>query len=393
VRIPAEVARRVRDGHPWVFADALQGRSLPAAGRQVEIVDPEGRFVARAVVDGADNLALRVFARTPGLVLDRGLLERQLERCIERRRQRLDLSPISCFRLVNGDSEGIPGITVDSFGRYLVVCCYTPAVEQLVLGELIDLLASLGHHHGIYLQRRYRPPSPDKPRPGAELVWGDPAPSEVVVEEDGVRYIVDVTAPASPGLYPDMRLGRRAVARLAGGRRVLNCFSYTGAFSVIAALHGARSVVSVDASSRAHGRARRNFKENNLDPDQRAYEFVAADTFATLARMAERGRRFDLVILDPPTFSGGRGRTFTALRGYAEVVQAALGVLEEGGILCAASNAAKLSAADLDRSIGRGGNLASRELVVTERLGQPPDYPISTGFPEGSYLKFLVVRA
>jgi len=187
-----------------------------------------------------------------------------------------------------------------------------------------------------------------------------------------------------------MRRGREAVSRLAGGRRVLNCFSYTGAFSVVAAVHGATAVVSVDSASRAHGRARRNFDENRIPVEP--HEFITGDTFAVLAQLAERKRVFEMVVIDPPTYSTGKGRAFTALKDYAELVQATLPVLAPGGFLLACCNAAKLSAAELDRAVGRGASQANRRLVVAERLGLPPDYPVLPAFTEGDYLKILVAR-
>jgi len=160
----------------------------------------------------------------------------------------------------------------------------------------------------------------------------------------------------------------------------------------VAAAHGAASVVSVDSAGRAHGRARRNFEENGIDLSDHAYEFVTGDAFATLARLLEHQRRFDLVILDPPTFSSARGRTFTAFKDYAELAGAALGVMDSGGILVACCNAAKMPAADLDRALGRGAQMASRRLVVAERLGLPPDFPVLPAFVEGDYLKILVAQ-
>jgi 23S rRNA (cytosine1962-C5)-methyltransferase len=389
-RIPTDVARRVRDGHPLIFNEALRGRVLPPTpGHALDVVDADGRFVARAVIEASDNLALRVFSRIEGQDLDRAYLQQRVEGCMRLRQQLLDLSPTSCYRLINGDSEGIPAISVDAYGPYLVACCYSAAAQRY-LDDLIKVLEELGGFAGLYLQRRFQAATPDRPRPGAELCWGEAAPPEVTVNEGGVQFVVDVSSPASPGLYPDMRLGRQAVGRLAGGRRVLNCFSYTGAFSAVAAVHGAHSVVSVDASSRAHGRARRNFAENGLDHGDPAFTFITGDTFAALARMAERNQRFDLVVLDPPTFSSSKGRTFTALRDYGELVAAALGVLDPGGILCASSNAAKLSPSDFDRALGRGAALSGQPLIVTQRLGQPPDYPVLPGFSEGAYLKLLI---
>lgn len=357
------------------------------AGTALDLVDPDGRFVGRALADPKGNPALRVFSGVEGEAFDAPYLRRRLQASLDVRR-RLGHGTVDGYRLLSGDSEGVPAVTVDSYAGYLVVCAYSDLVtsfEQALVAALADLV----HPPAIYVQRRAAPPAAG-PRPGAELVFGQAAPPEVVLTEGRCRFVVDVSAPASPGLFLDMRRGREAVARLAGGRSVLNCFSYTGAFSVVAALHGARAVVSVDSASRAHGRARRNFDENRIPVEP--HEFITGDTFALLAQLAERHRTFEMVILDPPTYSTGKGRAFTALKDYAELVQATLPVLAPGGILLACCNAAKLSAGELDRAVGRGASQAGRRLVVSERLGLPPDFPVLPAFTEGDYLKILVAR-
>jgi 23S rRNA (cytosine1962-C5)-methyltransferase len=391
VRVPADVARRVRDGHPFIFAEALRGRvlSLPS-GHAVEVVDPDGKFVAVALHDAEGNPPLRVISRRPGAGFGEVEVMARVQACVALRRQLLDMGPQACCRVISGDSEGLPAMNVDRFGDYLVVAL-TSAVAETFLPAVLAGLARALQPAGIYLQRRFQAAVPGRPRPGAELVAGAAAPTDVIVAEGRARFVVDVSSPGGTGVYPDMRNGRRVVAEHSGGRRVLNCFSYTGAFSTVAALGGAASVVSVDAAARAHGRARRNFAENGLDAGDARYEFITGDTFATLARFAERRRQFDLCILDPPTFSAAKGGpTFTALKDYAELVAAAAQVAAPGALLLAASNAAKLPAADLERAVGRGASLAGREAVILEQLGQPLDYPVLPSFPEGAYLKIFL---
>ena len=393
VRLPPDVARRVREGHPWIFEEALRGRELTqSAGEAMDVVDSQGDFVARALVDPDGPLCLRVFSRRPGAVLDAPSVLRVLQRAAEGRRVALDvdLSPDACFRVLSGDSEGLPAVNVDRYANYLVVSFYS-AVAERFLDPLVQGLVTVWRPEGIYLQRRYLPAPAGKPRPPGELVYGQVAPPEIIVREGRTRFAVDVTAPLGTGLFPDMRQGRRAVARLAAGRRVLNCFSYTGAFSVVAAHAGAREVVSVDTAARAHGRARRIFGLNGLDVTR--HEFITGDAFAVMARFADRQRQADLVILDPPTFSSGaKGRAFTATKDYADLVAAALAVMPAGGILLAASNASKLSPEDFERALGRGAQQASREILIAERLSQPSDYPATPLFVEGRYLKLVVCR-
>lgn len=391
-RIPSDVARRVRDGHPWIYSEALRGwQPTDGAGRTLEVVDPDGNFVGQALVAPGESPLLRVYCRKAGQELDQAYIMGVLDRSARLRQRLLNPGPDACYRLLNGDSEGLPALTIDRYGAYLVCCSYSNLVEGYQ-DLLVETLARQGSWRAIYLQQRFGPPDPSRPRPGAKLLWGEAVSREVVVTEGCVRFIVDVTAPAGTGLFPDMRQGRATVARMAGGRRVLNCFSYTGGFSVVAALSGAAEVVSVDSSGRAHQRARQNFAANGLDVQNRQYEFVAGDTISSLTRMADRGRSFDLAVLDPPTFSIGKRRPFVAVKDYAEIVTATLRVMSPRGVLCVASNSTKLQPEELERAIGRGAHRAGREVIITERLGQPPDYPVSPGFSEGRYLKFFVVQ-
>jgi 23S rRNA (cytosine1962-C5)-methyltransferase len=245
---------------------------------------------------------------------------------------------------------------------------------------------------GIYEQRRFRPLAGQAPPEPAVRARGAEAPLELVVEEGGCRFGVDVTAPLGVGLFPDMRLGWAAVAALARDRRLLNLFSYTGAFSVFAAKAGAREVVAVDVAAKAHARARRNYELSGFDPAK--MEAITGDAVKALERFTSRGRRFDIVVCDPPTFSQGPGGLFTVTKDLAHVGAAAASVLEPGGILAFATNSTKISTVELDRAMGEGGATARADLRIFQRVGQPPDYPVAPGFPEGNYLKLaLAVKA
>lgn len=392
VRISNEISRHLCAGHPWVYRDSLKGRRVDQpSGKIVDILEGGGAFVARALYESEGPIALRVFSRVAGRDLGDVHLLEVVEAAARWRRSECDVGPEACLRVLNGDSEGVPATTVDCYGGYLVVCAYSAVVETY-LKSLLLALEKTWRPAGVYLQRRYLPPDPGKPRPPAELLSGNEVPTEVIVREGGVRFAVDVTAPSGTGLFADMRLGRQRLAELAGGKRLLNCFSYAGAFSVVGAVHGALEVVSVDSAARAHGRARRNLAINGIAEDDARCEFVTGDTFATLARFAERKRFFDLVVVDPPTFSSAKGNTFSALRDYGNLIRAAAEVVVPGGAILAASNAAKMSSEDFEKAIAGGIGDLGRRALITSRLGQPPDYPAAAGFPEGKYLKIATVR-
>ena len=390
IRVSPEVARRLRDGHPWIFEEALRGRELAApAGSEFDVLDSEGTFVGRALYAPSETPLLRVFTRDANERLNDAYVARMVTQAQRWRRSVDESGPTDCGRVLAGECEGIPAVNVDRYANYLVVTTFSSVTDRY-LDVACRTLQDIWQPSGIYLQRRHLPTGSGTRPTGAELVAGAPAPPSVVVSEGRARFLVDVTAPLGTGLFADMRLGRRAVSRLAPGRKVLNCFSYTGAFSLVAALYGAHSVMSVDSSPRAHTRARANFAENGLDAEDKRFAFIAGDALAVLERLRGRGERFGLVILDPPTFSTAKSKTFTAMKDYAELAQRAFDVLEPGGYLCAASNAAKFSGSELDRALARGASLAGRAFYSLERLGQPPDYPARAGFPESCYLKVVL---
>jgi 23S rRNA (cytosine1962-C5)-methyltransferase len=390
-RLGEDVARRVQLGHPWVFRNALGGRKLvEPTGAVVELLMGNREFLARGFVDQEHPVAIRVLTRDrlermhPGA----GSIAARFERAVKRRRAVLGPERPSATRLFSGDNEGFPGVNVDRFDNFVVVQ-WLSAGALSWRDELFDTIEALVSPWGIYEQRRLKPLAGQAPPEPAVLARGEGAPLEIVVEEAGCRFGIDVSAPLGVGFYPDLRYGRDAVAARAAHRRVLNLFSYTGAFSIRAIKAGAAKVVAVDAVPKAHARARRNFELSGLDSGR--MEEVTADALKAVDRYAARGRSFDMVICDPPSFSRPQGgASFSVTRDLSTLAGACLRVLEPNGLLALSSNSARLTAADMDRALAEGAMLSQCEALVIERHGLPPDYPVAPGFPEGNYLKFLI---
>jgi 23S rRNA (cytosine1962-C5)-methyltransferase len=388
VRIPAEVATRLRQGHPYLFRDALGGRQMrESAGELVELVDPAGEFVAKGLYDPTGNIAVRVVTRNPDGKFDGDVIARRVQTARRMREQLMPSDGTDAYRLVHSEGDALPGVTVDRYGEFLVVHLYTPAMESW-RQQLYDALEATWKPRGIYEQKRYKPQTGEGPRGPATLARGDLAPVELEVREGPCMFVVDVTAPLGTGLFLDLREGRHAIAARAAGKRVLNLFSYTGAFSVYAAKLGAREIVSVDLAAKAHARARRNLSANGLG--EAAHEFIAGDAFKVLAKMAERQRQFDLIVLDPPSFAQTKERVFSVQRDYRELVEGCLAVAAPDALVAAVSNTLKISAEDIDRAIGDAGVRARRQVRIVERRGLPPDFPVPAGFLEGHYLKFFL---
>ena len=389
-RLPDDVARRVRLGHPWIFREAFGARKVTdTTGSLVDLVGSNRGFLARGYVDSEHSIAVRVMSRDPDERVHpgSGAIAARFMRAVKLRWQVLGAQRPTALRLFSGENEGLPGVTVDRYGDFVVVQ-WLSAGALPWREELHEAIASSVAPRGIYDQKRVRSLAGQAaPEPGVKVA-GEEAPLEIIVEEEGCRFAVDVTAPLGVGFFPDMRLGRDAVARKAAERRVLNLFSYTGAFSVRAAKAGAAEVVAVDTSAKAHARARRNFELSDLDPNR--VELITADAIKTLERFADRKRFFDLVVCDPPTFSHGQGRPFSATSDLGHLAGAAASVLTPGGFLAFATNAAKLSAIDVDRALAEGASAFGHDLRIIERHGLPADFPVNPGFPEGNYLKFVL---
>lgn len=390
LRLPHDVARKIRLGHPFVYREALDRKVVrERPGSSVELVDWDGEFVGRGVFDGETAISVRVVTRDPSERIGPELIRRRVREAIALRRRFLDFGRYESMRLVNAENDGLPAMVVERYGDYLVTQLFTSAVTELA-GALYDALEEELAPAGIYEQRRFKPLGGEAPRGGAQLVRGSAAPVEVEVREGDLRFYADVSAPLSTGLFADLREGRRAIASWSEGRSVLNLFSYTGAISVCAMHGGAAELVAVDVSAKSHARARRNFALNGFDAEKP--EHITGDAFKVLARFKERERRFDLVAIDPPAFASGSrgGKPWSAVRDYSELVAASLDVLPPGGLLAAASSTHKVPFAEFELALAEGAMRAGTRLRVIDRRSLPVDFPTNPGFPESSYLKFVV---
>jgi 23S rRNA (cytosine1962-C5)-methyltransferase len=224
----------------------------------------------------------------------------------------------------------------------------------------------------------------------SSILWGDPPPKNLVVREHGIQFYADLRAGQKTGLFLDQRENRRFVEGLSSGRAVLNCFAYTGGFSLYALRGGARSVVSVDSGKGLAEAATTNIALNQIDSAR--HSFVTADCFELLSRYAEEGRRFDLAILDPPSFAKSKQNRFAALRAYTRLNALAIRCLTPGGLLATASCTSQIGPETFKEMLAAAAASAGSRLQILHEAGQPLDHPVPAHFPEGRYLKFVVGR-
>ena len=381
-----ETVRMLQLGHPWVIADRYTARwPRGECGALVDLADEGGQFLGTALLDPGARVVARLLGAGP-VSLDAGWIGSRLVAAAELRRW-LDLGDSTAWRLVNGEGDGLPGLTIDRYGEHLLVQYYTRAWEPH-LPAVVAALMDYCRPRGVYAKFRPQQTRTVGAEAAGRLLAGTRAPEPLTVVEHGLRYRVDLVNDLHTGLFLDQRDNRRAFRDLSAGQRVLNLFAYTGAFSVAAAAGGAVQVTTIDVAPRYLDRARENFRLNDLDPG--AHEFIAGDCFAELEKLARNGRRFDVVLMDPPSFSTTRDSRFTTSGGTAELVQRALGLLPPGGLLVTSSNHQKVDLADYLKELRRGALAAGRELRVIETAGQGGDFPYPVTFPEGRYLKYVV---
>lgn len=387
-----ESVRMVELGHPWIIADGYTKR-WPAGqpGQVVALSDDKGRFLASALLDPQDRIVARVLARE-GMQLDRAWLTMRIQAAIDLRRAHAGLgSDTTAYRLVNGEGDGLPGLTVDRYGEYLMVQLYCSGWRthlKLITRVLQELLAPAGIYEKTRPQKTRELEAVSDSKRYGRLLTGTPAPDLLEVRENRLTFLISLENGLNTGLFLDQRRNRRDLMTRTEGKRVLNLFAYTGAFSVAAAAAGASLVTGVDASPAYSEWAKANFGANRLNPKQ--HEFIVGDCLQVLADLARQKKMYDIILADPPSFSTTAKSRFTTRGGTSDIVAAALPLVSGGGLMIASSNHQKVDLADYLKELRRGALQSGAELRVISLHGQPEDFPYPVTFPEGRYLKYAV---
>jgi 23S rRNA (cytosine1962-C5)-methyltransferase len=342
------------------------------------------QFVGYGLWDPSSALAVRVYGRERGHVLELSTLVSSVTRAIDARDGLLETADTTAYRLCNGEGDRVPGVVLDRYGPVVIAKLDGEAIAVWAQEMLRATWPRLAERGVTTLALR----GSQRGKPTLAGIAGDPVPPRVVVVEHGMRMAVDLLHGQKTGAFLDQRENRRRVRWMSSGARVLNLFSYAGGFSCAAALGGARHVTSVDIAHPAHAVAQENFRLNGIEPS--AHAFVTSDVFAYLEAASQRNDRFDLVISDPPSFAPNEKSLPRALAAYRRLHEACAQVVARGGTLCTASCSSHV---DLDAFLGTldDGVLARRSFRVLEVFGQPPDHPTLPSWPEGRYLKFVVL--
>ncbi len=386
--------RSLRRLHPWLFSGAIaRTEGNPAPGDTVAVRANDGAFLAWAACSPASQIRARVWSFDQRQRPDEAMLRSRIAAAVARRKQLIPGS--DALRLVHAEADGLPGVVVDQYRDLLVLQLTSAGAERwrnAVIGalwEASDCARMFERSDGdVRLLEGLQPRSGPVPDPaGSEL--GDMS-AEIEISENGLRYRVDIVSGQKTGFFLDQRDNRAAIAGLASGRDVLNCFCYTGGFTLSALAGGANSVLSVDSSAAALALGRQNLQLNGLDAARA--EWAEADVFVSLRRLRSLGRSFDLIILDPPKFAPTSKDVERAARGYKDINLNALKLLRPGGHLATFSCSSGVTADLFQKIVAGAAADAEVSCTIERRFQAAPDHPVLLEFPEGEYLKGLLLR-
>ncbi len=401
VRVTPDALRRVRSGHPWVFDGSIVSVSRDGAPGDLAVVfDDERRFVAIGLWDPASPIRLKILHHGRPVTIDNEWFRSRLVAALARRRPLVDSAtspaPTTGYRVVHGENDGLPGLVLDRYGHLAVLKLYSAAWIPH-LPELVPLLREVVPSRSIVLRlaRHLRAegaaPLPDGLDEGVSL-FGPPVIEPEPFREHGLHLEADVVRGQKTGYFLDQRDNRALVGTMASGADVLDVFSCSGGFSVHAAAGGARRVHSIDASPYAIEAARRAMQLNSDLPAVAGcrHETTIGEAFATMERLVAARARFDIVVIDPPSFASTAAAAPKAITSYRRLTTLGLGLVAPGGLLVQASCSSRVTEADFARAVHGAAGEAGFDLDEVARTGHPLDHPI--GFPEGAYLKAIFAR-
>lgn len=375
--------------HPWVYAGAVAAvMGEPADGDEVDLYSHEGSFVARGLYNSQSKICVRLYSWDPDKPLDQEFFQGKIEAAVRFRRDVLRLDgPNAGVRLVFSEADGLSGMTVDRYDDWLAVQFTSLALARR-REMLADILAQMLQPKGIYLRTERGIGKLEGLELQDGLLRGETPADPITIEENGLKFLVNLREGQKTGYYLDQRENRSAVARYASGRRVLDAFCYSGGFGVHSARAGAASVLGVDASEPALTLARENARINELN-----VEFQQGDVFDVLAQLHGEGRRFDMVVLDPPKFARARHAIPEALRGYRRLYALATQLLDRDGILVICCCSGLIGFDMLEELLAGVAGDQRRDMQIIERRGAAPDHPVAVSCRETGYLKCLIARA
>ncbi len=381
--------KAVLQRHPWLFSGAIERvKGKPADGDVVKLLSDKGDFMAYGFYNGQSRVALRLLEWNEATQINEDWLRKKVRLAVASRSNLLT-SETNTYRLIFSEADYLPGLIVDKYAGYLAIQVLTSGIERL-MPVVIDELEKLLQPEGIFDKSDAASRAHEGLATNNVVLAGKYPPESVEVRENGVKYSINIAEGQKSGFYCDQRDNRHIVAQHAKGKKLLDCFSYTGGFTLNALKNGASSVLSVDSSALAIDTLHKHIHLNNLDATKHAA--VQSDVNKQLRILREQGEKFDIVVLDPPKYAPSRSALDKASRAYKDLNRLGMLLLESGGLLATFSCSGAMDIATFKQVLAWAALDAGKEVQFIHQFCQPEDHPVRASFPEGEYLKGLLCR-
>jgi len=378
----------IKRKHLWIFSGAIEKvEDNPSNGETVQIFTSNKTLFGFGSYSPSSQIRVRVWSFNPEDKVDADFFRSKISLSSSLRENIIDTSNTNAYRIINAESDGLPGVIVDRYSDYLV-CQFLSAGSEFNKNKIVEILNDVFNPAGIYERSDVEVRIKEGLQPIQGLLKGTVPDGFVEVGENGFKFLVDIKNGHKTGFYLDQRDNRKLVSEFSRGKSVLNCFSYTGGFSVYALASGAEKVTQVEASSSAIELSDKNIELNELDISKA--ENINDDVFNVLRKFRDERKTFDLIVLDPPKFTESASQIDKASRGYKDINLLAIKLLNPGGILFTFSCSGHISPELFQKIVAGAAIDSGREVKIIKHLTQSSDHPVSLNFPEGLYLKGLV---
>lgn len=382
--------KAVLQRHPWVFSGALEKiKGTPANGDVVKVCSANNDFLAYGYYNDQSRVAVRLLEWDENETINEAWYEQRIKKAIDSRSHLLKSKDTNAYRLIFSEADFLPGLIVDQYADFLSVQILSTGIEK-IKPILIDILVKLLQPKGIFDRSDATARTHEGITAENGLLWGETPAAFIAVKENGITYHINIAEGQKSGFYCDQRDNRQLLATYAKGKSVLDCFSYSGGFSLNAFKQGAKEVTSVDSSALAIETLKQNIELNQFSAKD--HVAIQSDVNKQLRAFKEEGKKFDIVVLDPPKYAPSRSALDRAARAYKDLNRLGLLLLESGGLLATFSCSGAVDIETFKQIIAWAALDAGKEVQVIRQFSQPEDHPVRLSFPEGEYLKGLLVR-
>ncbi|SHF19653.1 class I SAM-dependent methyltransferase [Vibrio gazogenes] len=377
--------------HPWIFSRAIEHvKGEPVSGQTVDVYSHDGKWLAKAGFSPQSQIRARIWSFEP-TAIDTDFFIQRIRQAQQLRDPVIQQGQLTGYRLIAAESDGLPGITIDRYGDYLV-CQVLSAAAEFSKNLLVEALKICFPECHIYERSDVAVRKKEGLQEQVGVLHGDRPTAPVIIEENGIKISVDIVNGHKTGFYLDQRDSRLHAMKYVENKEVLNCFSYTGGFGLYALKGGAKRVINADVSQPALDTAKTNAQLNEFDISKKRAVFLNADVFKLLREYRDQGTQFDVVIMDPPKFAESKAQLSGACRGYKDINMLAMQILKPGGTLLTYSCSGLMDQMLFQKIIADAALDAGRSVKFVERFSQAADHPIDSAYPEGFYLKGLACR-